>query len=160
MKQFILSLAIGMLAITGAKAQPVLTVNNNSCADVFVDFYCRSFVGCGGPIVSTSGAIITSGTVGATFDATAIYGSPLPSNHAWRYGLVGDPGGCAPIAPGGGCAGHLIQMTDGGCTGGPALTSGCVNIDGGGCQAGCAPGTFLNVTATFFANGDCTLDIN
>lgn len=155
MKKLFFSLAIGVLASFTSDAQ-TLTVTNNTSCNAFVDFYCKDN-SCTGNYVSTSGAAIAPGT--HTFDAATLYtnkyGGTIPAGYVWHYGRVGQDISCPPQAPGGGCAGPMIQISDGVCVT-PALSSGCVNADAS-CNGGCST---LNVTATFQVNGDCDIDIN
>lgn len=154
MKKILLGVICFILLAITADAQPYLRVDNQTGCNVWVDFYCRNRTTCAGPIVQNNINPVPAASI-TTFDATAIAGVPLGTTHGWQYGLIGNLAGCAPQAPGGGCVGNHIQITNGTCVG-PVTLSGCVNVDAA-CNGGCAT---LNVTATYYPNGDCDLLIN
>ncbi len=157
MKKIIFVFALLFIATTKIYAQPYLTVTNNTGCNIWYDFY--SADACAAPVVGT-GASVIGGFTTNWYDATAIYGGTLSATHAWKYGRVGDDNSvCNATAPGGGCTRNFwLTISDGACV--PGVTSGCYNADFSNPGCNTCGNTTINVTTTYYLNGDLDVTFN
>lgn len=147
MKNIIFVFALLLIAATKINAQTLKVTNNTTC-NIWYDFYSYNST-CTIPGAGTGGTVIGASTT-----------NTHTSTQPWRYGRVGDDNSvCNFVAGGGGCSRNFyLTISDGGCITG--VTSGCFNADNvtPGCNT-CGNAT-INVTTTYYINGDLDVDFN
>jgi hypothetical protein len=147
MKKIIFVFALLFVATTKINAQ-TLTVTNNTTCSIWYDFYSNNTT-CSSPGTNT-GATVIAGTSTNTHT----------SSQAWRYGRVGDDNSvCNFVGAGGGCSRNFyLTISDGVCV--PGVTSGCYNADAVTPACNTCGNTTINVTTTYYLNGDLDVTFN
>lgn len=156
MKKLLLACSILSAGLI-AEAQPTINFINTTSCNVWQDFYCRDGSTCAGPVVNTGGLVVGPGTT--SYDASVLYGSTLPTGHAWLYGRIGDDNAnCSFQASGSGCTQNFfLTISNGVCT--PGVTAGCFNADTAPTCNTCGVSQ-IKVWTVYYPNGDLDVIIN